>query len=116
MRTLFQPTRTTVFSVVFLTLSATQARAADFEYPELQVTPRASDRLQMEATSEPSSQWTTHMSVQIPALATLITGLTNDISTPQGAIAAGFGAGWLAVTLFLNATYRPYEAGVKTIS
>ncbi|HUP58575.1 MAG TPA: hypothetical protein VM598_14045 [Bdellovibrionota bacterium] len=96
------------------------AFAADtFEYPELLVAPRASERLEMEARAESESRWSRFAPIQVSALATLLTGITqsggvdlrNDPSKRSPIAGYAVGGGWLAATLILSATYRPYESG-----
>ncbi|MGE0615158.1 MAG: hypothetical protein AB7P04_05930 [Bacteriovoracia bacterium] len=95
--------------------------AETYDYPELMVTPLASDRLGMLAKDEPGTQWTMHLPIQISALATTLAGITYTPKAsvvspdPTQAIAIGVGAGWLAVSTFLAATYKPYQSGLVSI-
>ena len=96
------------------------------EYPELEVTPRASERLKMEAENEYRNPWTTHLPVQFSALMTLVaaTGAQaggNLSSGQMGAfntakrISIGVGIGWLGLTAALSEWYRPYISGYREI-
>lgn len=99
-------------------------------YPELDVSPRASERLQMEAVRENKSQWRTHLPLQISALATLTSGLTisgqpnsaleksgeiPDWAKKQnsyaGQIATLVGSGWLVTSALMSIYYKPYQDG-----
>jgi hypothetical protein len=96
-------------------------------YPELEVTPRASDRVEMEAKNEAKTKWLTHLPIQFSALMTLIAASNakpkDNLSTTvqdqfdnTKRIAVGVGAGWLILTTALSAGYRPYFNGYKEIS
>jgi hypothetical protein len=95
-------------------------------YPELEVTPRASDRLEMEAKNEARTHWATHLPIQFSALATIYAGTASKyasgLSDSQQAnydttkkIAVGIGVGWLALTASLSAYYKPYFNGYKDV-
>lgn len=98
------------------------AVAQDFEYPELSVAPRASERLQMELANPPSlisAQWP----IQVSALATLTAGAIHfvedhpddDPDNKIGWAGAAVGGGWLIGTALLHAMYDPYEDALKRI-
>jgi hypothetical protein len=110
-----------ILAVVSLTVPA---RAADtFEYPELMVAPRASERREMEARTEAESRWSRLAPLQVSALATLAAGIAqsggvdarNDPGKRSPIAGIAVGGGWLAATLILSATYRPYESGSAEI-
>lgn len=96
-------------------------------YPELQVTPRASERIQMEAKTERSGRWTQHLPLQISALMTLTSGLyaqnskpDEDKVNPDDAkwarnTAIGVGAAWLIGSYLLSENYTPYTKSVATL-
>lgn len=118
----------------------TQSWAAqEFDYPELSVTPRASDRLEMEAAKAESQKWSTHLNLQVPAAMTFMSGLwialnptskkfyynsngtgVNTTANYEGEYAqwAGLvvGSAWMAVTLGMNLFYQPYVSANKEIS
>jgi len=96
-------------------------------YPELQVVPRASERLNMEAKAERGSWFITHWPIQFSGLVTLYVGNSsknarrldlsdkgkadgNTISTTATAI----GAGWLLGGLVLG-LQKPYTAASRNI-
>jgi hypothetical protein len=114
-----------VLAGLFLDCQIAQA-TNDFEYPELLVSPKASERLTMEAKSEPSKAWTTHIPVQLSALSTLAAGAMaynsssrkeDDTEGPKyaGMAAMGIGAGWLLITGTMSAMYAPYRTGLAAI-
>lgn len=87
-----------------------------YQYPELLVVPRASQRLATEANNEAKAGFRTHFILQAPAFMTLIAGASATTmkeakSKETGAIAAGVGLGWLVATLGLSSVYTPYRTG-----
>ena len=97
-------------------------------YPELEVTPRASARLLLEAKKEKSRRWETHFPVQVSGLATLTAALlangrpakgsdgsvdesTNDNNGYSSTVGLIIGGGWLAATSYLALKYQPYAKG-----
>lgn len=95
-------------------------------YPELEVTPRASDRLEMEAKNEARNHWLTHLPIQLSALATFYAGTAanyaDGLSTSQQdnynltkKMAVGVGVGWLVLTTTMSALYKPYFNGYKDV-
>lgn len=100
---------------------------AKLTYPELEVTPRASDRLEIEAKRERQRAWSTHLPLQFSALATLYAGMNvdgqadlsadeKDKFSSQKSLAVGVGVGWLALTGLMATSYRPYRTGLSEIS
>jgi hypothetical protein len=96
-------------------------------YPELEVTPRASERIELEAKYEAKNRWYSHLPIQFSALMTLIATSSatakdslspNQLSDFNNArtIAECVGVGWLALTVALSAAYRPYFAGYRDIA
>src|SRR4051812_609667 len=49
----------------------------EYDYPELSVVPRASDRIKNESEMEAGKKLTTFLPVQISSLATLVTGILS---------------------------------------
>lgn len=101
---------------------------ASVGYPELQVVPRASERLRMEAREERSYWFLQHWPVQLSGLVTLYVGVSSSgnkrdnlsdkdrqnarsVSTLTSAV----GAGWLVGGILLGAM-KPYSSGVALIS
>jgi hypothetical protein len=111
--------------LTLLVLSPSNVNAAeDFDYPELLVTPRATERLEMEAKAEPGRAWRTHLSIQASAVTTLTAGLLQlgnydprlDPHGKSPIVGISVGAGWLGVTTLLSAMYRPYSSAQSEIS
>lgn len=87
----------------------------DLDYPELQVVPRASDRLAMETQNERESGWVAFWPYQISALATLMSGyrlhgnyhddgMSDQQKRDSDNIANGamiVGGAWLALSVYL---------------
>lgn len=96
----------------------------NYVYPELEVTPRASERLQIQMQYEPKYDWTLHLPLQIASLSNLIGGImqlsTYDKSVAYGSSSgwAGIivGGGWLAGSYFLGKQYRPYGKTMEAIA
>jgi hypothetical protein len=106
----------------------------DLDYPELQVVPRASDRLRMEAREEGRAWFYQHWPIQLSGLATLVTATygaseIREVSTTDTARNAAFdaqgkkvlmvgqliGAGWF-VGGILWGLRKPYRTGLVEIS
>jgi len=97
------------------------------EYPELQVVPRASQRLKIEAAEEDRNWFYAHWTLEVSGLATLATGMTsdqrrdnlneNDVKNAQNlsSITKAIGAGWLITGLFLG-FQQPYRSASKVIA
>lgn len=100
-------------------------------YPELEVTPRASERLILEAKTEQESNYKVHLPLQLSATSLVIAGIMaqgnhrdrhgneSDAAydkvkeSNQWASIGGMlvGAGWLTATIMMNMRYRPYLDG-----
>jgi hypothetical protein len=97
-------------------------------YPELQVVPRASERLAIEAKSEDASAVFSHWPVQLAGLATMVVGLgakgnsrtdltekeTSDTAMIATATTA-VGLGWIVGGAIMG-LQRPYRSGVNQIN
>ena len=99
-------------------LLAASAHAESFEYPELSVVPRASERIRIEGDKEMNSSWAPYLPIQASALTTLVAGgmsLGGDAAvSPKVAMAVG--AGWLGLTSYFALSYRPYSLAYSRIS
>ncbi|MCB0342759.1 MAG: hypothetical protein H6626_00820 [Pseudobdellovibrionaceae bacterium] len=97
------------------------------DYPELQVVPRASQRLKVEAARETSGWYTDYWAFQVSGLATAYVGsmgssmfrasLTADQQTDADAAVLGAqvtGAGWILGTVLLGLG-KPYETGYREV-
>lgn len=116
-----------LISLGFLISSSVLAAGASsdsYEYPELNVTPKASERLETEAAREDARQWTTHLAVQSSALMTLVVGVTQlsngptgtSIDPPSGIVGLSVGGAWLGLTTVLAIYYRPYQGAIKSLN
>lgn len=96
-------------------------------YPELQVVPRASERLRLEAKEERGSWFYMHWPVQLSGLATLATGLTSggnqkdnlssnekDDASTVATFTTAVGAAWLAGGLIIGGQ-KPYARGYRSL-
>jgi len=97
-------------------------------YPELQVVPRASERLRLEAKAERGSWFYMHWPVQLSGLATLYVGMTaksqrkDDLSASEkddaqtvAMVTQAVGASWLIGGLVLGFQH-PYSSGMRYIT
>lgn len=118
-----------IFSLAMLLVSPWHTLAAEaqtapkegYQYPELLVVPKASQRLTTLANQESKSRFSTHFILQAPAFFTLLAGFSaTSMEEPEsreaGAIASGIGLGWLIGTLGLSAMYTPYRSGQQEIA
>lgn len=98
------------------------------DYPELQVVPRASERLRIEAREEDDSWAYMHWPIEVSGLATLVTGfagrsqLRETLSETQkndaGNIATltqAVGLTWVAAGVLIG-LQRPYRSGLMSIA
>jgi hypothetical protein len=119
--------------IVALPLATGTGMAADnkdFEYPELLVSPSASDRLANEAKNENKDRWSIHWAIQASALTTLMAGLQSngdpgknadeaarkgeEVGSKTAAKTATYVGGlWLVATTAMSASYTPYQSGVN---
>ncbi len=96
-------------------------------YPELQVVPRASERLRMEAKAESGSWFITHWPIELSGLATAYAGFTSksnlkaDLTTKNkedantiSTIATAIGLGWVIGGIAIGAQ-RPYYNGERAL-
>lgn len=92
-------------------------------YPELQVVPRASERLRMEAKAENGSWFVTHWPIELSGLATFYAGYsskgneTENLSSKQkddrqtiATVAEAVGLAWVAGGILIGGQ-RPYANG-----
>jgi hypothetical protein len=82
-------------------------------YPELMVAPKATDRLSIESGTERA--WSTYLPLQVAGATTLMTGIliNSDLKDNDSGIgpkvAMAVGAGWLAASIYMQTSYRPYS-------
>lgn len=100
-----------------------------FDYPELSVVPRASERLESEAAREKQQTWQVHLPYLVPATMTLASGLvltmngTKSDTKPEGdgtkfapAVGIGVGAAWWAVTFGILNRLDMYSDGAAEVA
>jgi hypothetical protein len=111
-------------STAFAAAPVAGTPSSEFEYPELLVTPRSSERVASEAAKEPSSRWTTQLPIQVSAAASLATGITllsspdraKDPDGVAGIPGVVVGGAWLVTTLALEAFYQPYTSAHQDLA
>lgn len=100
----------------------------NLDYPELQVVPRASERLRLEAKDEESNFLFAHWPLQLSGLSTLGVGLMSssmqraDLTETMKAdmksvttVTQAVGAGWLVAGLAMGIA-KPYRSGLNRIA
>ncbi|MBT7609876.1 MAG: hypothetical protein HN576_08970 [Bacteriovoracaceae bacterium] len=111
-----------ILSIAFLSFTQTQVTfAADsYDYPELMVSPQASERIRLELDRENKGGFfKNHKGLQLAGMTTLLAGIlqsTNvdtdsDIKKNSPKMGMIVGGGWVLVTAFLDMKYRPYREG-----
>ena len=113
-----------LFSMIFFTSTSFAADIPAMEYPELQVSPRASERLAMESKIEQSSKMTRFIPLQVSGLATMIAGLSyapqrsfsKDPNNYYGWAATGIGLAWTTTWVLMSINYLPYTNGSEKVS
>lgn len=121
--------------LAFYFLIGSLASAADevdltkgLSYPELEVTPRASERLFMEAKEERNNKFANHGAMLVSSLATLIAAFNSQdspsntsnkdiVDNNDWATQVGYavGGGWLLTNVWLMSKYEPYRDGYSSI-
>jgi len=97
------------------------------DYPELQVVPRASDRLQMEAQYESEKKYWVHWPIVLPSVANIFLGMSAkgdyDVGATQSekdeadlyaTSALAIGSFWVGTTAFISWS-RPYRTGLNAV-
>ena len=111
--------------VLILGLKSFSALGKSYEYPELMVSPSASERIRLEIERENDGKFfKNHKGLQISGMTTLVAGIlqmgNTDISKDKeensGKVGVIVGAGWLLTTTFLDMKYRPYSEGHNRVS
>jgi hypothetical protein len=119
--------KTRIFSLVLLLacpgygLAQAPSAKEGYQYPELLVVPKASQRLTTLANQESKTRFRTHLVFQVPAFFTLMAGasamsMKEAQSKEAAAIASGIGLGWIVGTMGLSAMYTPYRNGQQDIA
>ncbi|MEZ4872564.1 MAG: hypothetical protein R2827_10075 [Bdellovibrionales bacterium] len=128
------------FTFSLIIVAQSQAEPLQLRYPELMVTPRASDRIKMEADNEqnnPGRWYKTHTPIQLASLMSLITGTYVKNNEPaydstrwsnqgeyrddidefrsQASFLQLNGVAWLALTTYMSYNYTPYTDADKAL-
>lgn len=111
------------FLITLLNFTVITGFAQEMHYPELEVTPRATERIKIEAKREAGDAWISNIPVQLSGLMTFAAGAmsTNSIKDdkPEGdmapTVAMGVGALWLGASVWATTSYRPYLNTYKKI-
>jgi len=112
-----------LIALLIILISSAQA-AVQFDYPELMVSPRATERLLLEAKQEKSFDMLLHLPLQISATNTLLAGalmmgdVDEDKDPDKKSPLAGLiiGGGWLGLSLAMNMYYKPYRRAYAQIA
>ncbi|EQC46620.1 hypothetical protein [Bacteriovorax sp. Seq25_V] len=98
--------------------------AQDLSYPELQVTPKASERLKMLAADENETGLIFQMPFQVSAASTLVAGLMQfsnvdeqddpDKKSPLAGVVVG--GAWLGINYYLGHHYNIYQRTLKDVN
>jgi hypothetical protein len=94
------------------------ATPLQFDYPELQMTPLMSERIERESTFEGDSKWTRLVPIQTSALLMTTAGVLqlaawdgyNALPYQTGVTALSIGVAQLAATALVSSMYLPYAA------
>ena len=113
----------TLVTTLCLSFLVGSVYAAEMDYPELTVSPRASERIQIEANKEKRSGVIFNLPLQISSALTLATGvmMLNDVDknkdsdqySPWAGI--GVGGGWLLINAYLNYLHKPYSTSAEEL-
>lgn len=112
-----------LISIFLVTNLIAQVRAEDkSDYPELQVTPRASERLAIEAENEMKNPKMFQLPITVSSSATLIAALLNksdenkDPNKYARNVGLVVGGGWLAMNAYLAYSYHGYSTALSKVS
>lgn len=108
---------------------ATNNVTDELVYPELQVSPRATERLQIEVKKEAQEKNSIHLPIQFSALMTLASGIYSqqtelpkdddkfdkDENIRAQRTAVSIGGAWLVGTWLMSEFYRPYQKATLEI-
>ena len=109
--------------LVLLFSFGVQAQSGSPNYPELMVVPKASERLNIEASRSDLNGWSNFLPLHVAATTTLTAGILtlNDLDKDHDSagiypkIAIAVGAGWLATSVWLHSSYRPYYKSFQEV-
>lgn len=106
-----------------LSLLMSNAFAQDLTYPELNVVPKASERVKLEIREEAGNAWSSNLAVQLSALSTLTAGamasssvdIDKDEEEVSPKVALAVGGAWLGATAWAAMSYRPYKDAFRRL-
>jgi hypothetical protein len=117
------------FFVSLFLMSRAMGAETGFEYPELSVVPRATDRILMEAQKDREQRWKTHLPILVPALGNFVAGTSlllngtrsdthpSDTSSKVAPwIGMGMGLAWTALVLGVIQHQDFYQEGIQESS
>ena len=96
----------------------------ELDYPELQVAPRASERLQTEAKREVASPYLNYIPMMTSSTMTFAAGIAQlsgkdsgkDTSGTSPVVGLVVGGGWLAAEALMIRSYRPYSTPLVEVN
>lgn len=110
-----------LFSVAARSESKEEDISQSLSYPELDVAPRASERVRIEAERERRESWIFNWSVELASVSTMVVGLManghpdrpesdSSVNNNRWASQAALGVGgtWAAISIYSALFYRPY--------
>lgn len=114
-----------IIAGLLFAIMTTTVGAQDLTYPELHVTPRASERIKIEAKQEANNTFKSFLPMQVSALSTFVAGMMLSGKVEDGlapgktvdngkkaapGVAMGISALWLGATTWASLKYRPYKS------
>jgi hypothetical protein len=89
-----------------------------YEYPELVVAPRSSDRVQSEADKEMDRKGGVWLPFQTSALATFMAGFASFRPNSPAPAYSGIAVGgvWIIASSILSMSYRPYQSAWQEVA
>lgn len=110
-----------LFSIAFSFHTLAEERS---DYPELQVTPKSSERLALESEYERAKPWSFQSPITISALSTFTaaliqggkTDLRKDPNEYSKSVGMLVGGGWLALNMYMAYQYQGYTTASNKVS
>lgn len=117
-------TKILLFGMLSLCYSSISLGEVALSYPELEVTPRATERLKMLVEKEKKNHLFSQLPMQISAISTLTTGLlqlsdvdtTKDLAKKSPNAGIVVGAAWIGINYYVGQKYHIYEDVLADIS
>lgn len=114
--------RNALITLLLLSTTSLTGFAADYDYPELMVSPRATERLKLELDKEALSGFFSNQpGAQMAYALTLVNGAlmmgntneVDDVDKNASKLGLVVGVVGLGSTLFMSAKYQPYRKGLE---